>query len=389
MPVIDPQGLFDGERLAACSDKAKLFWPFIYCASNGFARLEINPKYIQKKCFASFTETPTEDDIIKAIEEYAQNFLLVVYEHEGRQWVQFDTSSKYLPRHKSKKDDESPIPPPETIKLHADGYIGWKKAKSLCLQHSRKLSETFENLRKISHGIGIGTGIEIGVGVGVETETSPSHFEEDTDMNPAREIPKISMRVLHIETKIFPSDAVRLKELTAAYGGTRVTNDFTEWAEENVGQVSKPLSEYLKIAPERLRGAVSPAADKTVMDISNELTYLSDNKVVFNNSHRLTLTEIAKEGATKDEIEVAFAEFIGNLDTSNPRNFEFAAKQFLEGARGMIYTNRKKKQIKAAEQTALDHVREQLSAQGEREKEERLKAREEEESLIEDELGVP
>jgi hypothetical protein len=390
VPVIDPQGLFDGERLAACSDKAKLFWPFIYCASNGFARLEINPRHIQKKCFASFTETPTEDDIIKAIEEYAQNFLLVVYEHEGRQWVQFDTSSKYLPRHKSKKDDESPVPPPESLKMHSEGYIGWKKAKSLCLQHSRKLSETFETLRKISHGIGGGIGVGIGTGVGVGSENRiplETTFEDkDTDMNPVREIPKISENILGVEVKIYPSDATRVKELTAVHGGTRVTNDYTEWCHEHVGVYSRPLPEYLKVASDRLRGAVSPAMDKAVVDATREMTYISGNMVLFNDRQKATISRLIQDGNSVEELEGAFKEFFQKMDTSNPKNYEFAAKNFIEAADAMCYTRRKQQHVRLSEQAAADRAREVMVAESVSDREVRRKAREAEEALIEDVL---
>jgi hypothetical protein len=110
MPIIDPNGLFTGERLAACSDKAKMLWPFIYCASNGFARVEVNISRIRLNCFSTFKSPPADEDIVEAIEDYVNNFLVLLYEHKGTLWIQFDTSQKYLTRHKSKKDIASPSP---------------------------------------------------------------------------------------------------------------------------------------------------------------------------------------------------------------------------------------------------------------------------------------
>lgn len=42
MAIIDPEGLFSGDRLRRCSNLAQLHWPRLYLAANGFARLEIN-----------------------------------------------------------------------------------------------------------------------------------------------------------------------------------------------------------------------------------------------------------------------------------------------------------------------------------------------------------
>lgn len=216
----------------------------------------------------------------------------------------------------------------------------------------------------------------------------PSQFEDkDTDiMNPVREIPKISENILGVEVKIYPSDATRVKELTAVHGGTRVTNDYTDWCHENVGVYSRPLPEYLKVASERLRGAISPATDKAVIDIARELTYLSDNTVTFNNMNKLGLSELTKAGWTQPEIEAAWGDFFQKMDKDNPRNFEFAAKNFLEGADGLLYGNRKKKQKAALEQAATSRAKEVLEAQGVSDREERKRAREAEEALVEDVL---
>src|SRR5712664_2000618 len=100
MPVIDPDGLFEGQRISALSDTAKLYWPWLYAAANGYGRLELDPPAIIKRCFGSFDRKMTQDQLIIILTEYRDNFLILVYEHEGQTWIQFDTSAKYLRRHK-------------------------------------------------------------------------------------------------------------------------------------------------------------------------------------------------------------------------------------------------------------------------------------------------
>jgi len=56
MAIIDPAGLFEGERLAACSDVAQLYWPRLFLAANSCARLELSyPSVISK--FSRILET--------------------------------------------------------------------------------------------------------------------------------------------------------------------------------------------------------------------------------------------------------------------------------------------------------------------------------------------
>jgi hypothetical protein len=163
MAIIDPEGLFGGDRLAALSDKARLFWPWLYSATNGYARFELNPRAIIRRCFSAFSEPMTEEQLLIILTEYAENFLLFVYECDGQQWIQFDTPSKLLPRHKTKKDEASPNPTPAARKVFDDGYLSWKRAKSSHLHHAR---ENLELFRGDARGIGIGVGIGIGIGEG-------------------------------------------------------------------------------------------------------------------------------------------------------------------------------------------------------------------------------
>lgn len=159
MAIIDPEGLFGGERLAALSDKARLYWPWVYSASNGYARIELNLRAIIRRCFSAFNDPPSEQQLLIIISEYAENYLVFTFENNGQQWIQFDTPDKFLPRHKTKKDAASPGPTEQEREAFKNGYLGWRQAKSLSLHRSHKTRELFpENVR----GVGIGEGIGIG-----------------------------------------------------------------------------------------------------------------------------------------------------------------------------------------------------------------------------------
>ena len=97
MAIIDPRGLFGGDRLRRCSNAAQLHWPRLFLASDGFGRLEINYALIVGKAYPTFKPFPSETELHSIIQEYAKNFLLFMYEVRGQIWGQWDTKSELLP----------------------------------------------------------------------------------------------------------------------------------------------------------------------------------------------------------------------------------------------------------------------------------------------------
>lgn len=120
MPVIDGEGLFAGKRLRRCSDKARLYWPYLFCSSNGFGRFEIDYPKLIAHCFLNFKQPPTQEDLMVVIEEYRLTDLLFTWTYRDELWGQWDTKDKFLKRHKSASDRESPEPPAEL-------YTSWRK----------------------------------------------------------------------------------------------------------------------------------------------------------------------------------------------------------------------------------------------------------------------
>lgn len=157
MAIIDPDGLFAGERLAACSDIAQLYWPRLFLAANTCGRLELSYKSIVSRIFANFHKIPEPLGIWQIFKEYEANFLAVLYQTDsGIWWCEFATSEKFLPKYKKRRDELSPAPSSELMEKHRQGYIAWKKSKSFNNEQFQKFPE---NSTRGGVGIGVGIGV--------------------------------------------------------------------------------------------------------------------------------------------------------------------------------------------------------------------------------------
>jgi hypothetical protein len=103
---IDPDGLFNGDRMAKLTLMARLYWPYFFSAANGYGRLEINYLRLTAKMFSRFPSVPTKPEVMGWIEEYAENYLLFLYRANGVLWGQFDT-----PRNTCRSTKIGPPPP--------------------------------------------------------------------------------------------------------------------------------------------------------------------------------------------------------------------------------------------------------------------------------------
>jgi|GEM_PF-3706656 len=111
MAIIDPQGLFNGKRLRRCSALARLYWPYLFLVSNGFARIELDFDAISHT-FASFgAAAPSSAEIAGYFSEYEKNDLLYPFAADGQNWGQWDTRRSWLKDFKTSSDKRSPSPP--------------------------------------------------------------------------------------------------------------------------------------------------------------------------------------------------------------------------------------------------------------------------------------
>jgi len=175
MAIINPEGLFNGDRLRRCSNLAQLHWPRLFLASDGFGRLEINYARIVGTAYGSFTPAPTREELKNLINEYRANFLLFVYLVQGQPWGQWDTKAEYLPRYKRSSDKRSPAPP-------EDHFTKWKQQyASEKMSFTKSFGELCEDL-PLGIGDGVGVGVGIGIGKDFPSPAAPDEAEIETQL---------------------------------------------------------------------------------------------------------------------------------------------------------------------------------------------------------------
>lgn len=168
MALIDPHGMFGGDRMSLLSDSAKMAWPWFWCASNTVGRLELDYNKICAVAFRQFQNRPTEDQFWSWVSEFKDAFLLFVYESDGQLWGQWDTSEKWLPSYKLSGDLRSPAPVARDFIEWRNSYLQSKKtaasSKLLRINNSVKPSKDSEGFLPEPHGVGVGVGVGNGVG---------------------------------------------------------------------------------------------------------------------------------------------------------------------------------------------------------------------------------
>lgn len=182
MPVIDPNGIFDGDRINSCSVMAQLLYPRMLCASNGFGRIQLSYRRIVAVAFPKWSEAdiPDEPTLMGHFQEYARNRLLFVYESNRQIWGQWDAKKNTFGKYQTADDKRSPAPP-------EDAFQKWQEENR---QHSIKPSVPMvyfslsnppakipQGLENVGDGIGVGDGIRyevLGIGDGKQTSPTPT-----------------------------------------------------------------------------------------------------------------------------------------------------------------------------------------------------------------------
>ena len=154
--IIFPTGLYSGERLAQCSDLARLHFPYIVGLVNGFGRLELNVPAILGRAYEGFQDKPTKHDLTAWISEYRDQHLLYVYvSADGSVWGQFcGIPPNALPRYQTAADKRSPAPDNAAIEAFNEEYLAKKRKRSEACEDFMNLSEHFGNLPKASEVCG-------------------------------------------------------------------------------------------------------------------------------------------------------------------------------------------------------------------------------------------
>lgn len=181
MAIIDPDGLFNGERLKRCSIMARLYWPYFWLASNGFGRLEISYHRIVGRAFSTFEPPPSEGSVMSYLKEYADAHLLFIYECDGQLWGQWDAKENTLNKYKTASDRRSPAPPQkdwdEWVALYRSENKPSAITRAVFFKLSGELPETISELsgnisEKFPQNSPLGVGVGVGVGVGKELSSN-------------------------------------------------------------------------------------------------------------------------------------------------------------------------------------------------------------------------
>jgi hypothetical protein len=188
--IIDPDGLFYGDRMAKLSLMARLYWPYFFVASNANGRLELNYHRIANRAFARFPSVPSEDDINSYLKEYADAHLLFIYRFNGQVWAQWDVSEKFLPRYKDAAAKRSPNPGPafldwknEYIKLKEQSLTASSLNCNVFAKSAQDGGKLCKNVRGEGVGVGVGEGLKACSPGGEQASDSPLKIEANGALN--------------------------------------------------------------------------------------------------------------------------------------------------------------------------------------------------------------
>lgn len=245
MAIIDPSGLFRGERLARCSQEAQLHWPRLFAASNGLARLELDYDRIIATAYPLFKNQPTKEELFSWIREYHENFLLFVYSApDGSAWGQWLTDSRFLSRYRTADERRSPSPDEKAIEEYRRSYTSKKSNK---INDIFKPFATTPNHTKppSTTPVGIGNGIGNGKGEGVGENPAPNDAKSgfalsgDPPVIPkpekknkfAKSKPEVDWR-FSVFRAAYEEDFLEQVGVPAAWDGKEATN-FSRWLKAN------------------------------------------------------------------------------------------------------------------------------------------------------------
>jgi hypothetical protein len=167
--IIDPDGLFNGDRFRRCSNMARLYWPYFFLASNGFGRMEVNYHRIIARAFSTFDPVPAEHELMRSIKEYQESHLLFLYEFNGQVWGQWDCPKQLLNKYHNARDKRSPAPPEEEFQKWREAYRAEKAAlpkvpDNLSNLFGKLATNSQEIPAKSSRDLPLGVGVGVGVG---------------------------------------------------------------------------------------------------------------------------------------------------------------------------------------------------------------------------------
>jgi hypothetical protein len=208
--IIREKGLLEGKRLRKCSPRARLFWPFLFAMSNGYARLELDYELLEDKLHFFRDEAPDAAELHQFCTEFENNHLMFLYEVKGQIWGQWDTRAADTKDYKTAADKESPAPPEEDYlrwlcERHGEDWMNYHCNQRELEKHLpedfikvlQKVSETFAVGVGSGKGFGSSQGKGNGQGRGQEvTSTSTSSSTNQPSATSSKPINQISKTLI-------------------------------------------------------------------------------------------------------------------------------------------------------------------------------------------------
>ena len=158
--------------------------------------------------------------------------------------------------------------------------------------------------------------------------------------NIVKRIKKLSLTVLGCEAEPWDNVWERIKDLADAFGPEPVAEVFEEWAKTRRGEiVRKPVEEFLKIAPGLLQGITSLKPDQELVNLLNELAYITQGTVVFDAEQQIAIGRLVIKYSTK-QVKDSFREFYNQI-SGDDFLIKHAARKFVETAEQLIYVQQR------------------------------------------------
>lgn len=170
--------------------------------------------------------------------------------------------------------------------------------------------------------------------------------------------------------RLYDSTKAELKRLEAIHKGSAVVRAFEEWADSVEGDLENPVAAFVKQADAQLRGESNvqrAAKAPEVLSLARALAYVSDGKVAFGDREKPGLLALSQD-FTQAEIESVFKVWLDDQDLSDPKNLQYAGKNFMDRADALCYTARRKRQEKSEAEVVRESAKLRLQEEAESER---------------------
>jgi hypothetical protein len=206
-------------------------------------------------------------------------------------------------------------------------------------------------------------------------------------MSIQKKIKKISLVTLGCQAEHWEDVWSQIKELSDAFGERKVSESFQDWADSRKGEIiTRPIAEFLKIAPGLIQGITSLKPDPKVFGLINDLAAISNGRVLFDREQQILVKRLVGE-YTAEEVKSAFREFYGQIE-GDDFLVRRAAKTFVETAEQLLTLQRRRKEEAARTQVVIERATLAEREKARQEQEERQRAIDAENELIEDTLDA-